>query len=378
MKLFYFWSLFIVLPFVTVFAEEKPDMPLIDISGDSGRQVVIAAGTPEIYQGHPTSLLMPDGKTIFVVWSVNHGGPAGPMARSDDGGKTWTRLDHILPPGFSKHRNCPSIYRMVADNGTERLWVFSAQPKMPRILSEDGGKTWRELEPLGFSCVMTFSSVVSKNPGKQDGKYVAFYHHKTNTDGAVQDGEKQSGALQVVQTETADAGLTWSKPRAIAVVEGRDPCEPFAFWSPDNKEICCLMRDNKHNGRSLMMFSVDHAETWSTPTDTPWGLTGDRHWGVYTPDGRLVIVFRDWAIGSPSRTHFVAWVGTYDDIKQNKPGQFRIKLLHSNAGFDCGYPGIQVLPDGTIFALTYIKYKPGNDKHSVVGVHFKLTKDGVE
>jgi hypothetical protein len=52
--------------------------------------------------------------------------------------------------------------------------------------------------------------------------------------------------------------------------------------------------------------------------------------------------------------------------------------LHSNAGGDCGYPGIQVLPDGTVFALTYIKYKPGNVKHSVVGVHFKLTKDGVE
>jgi hypothetical protein len=90
MKLFYIWSLFIVLPFVTVFAEEKPDLPLIDISGDSVRQVVIAAGTPEIYQGHPTSLLMPDGKTIFVVWSVNHGSPAGQMVRSDDGGKTWT------------------------------------------------------------------------------------------------------------------------------------------------------------------------------------------------------------------------------------------------------------------------------------------------
>ncbi|MDR2438851.1 MAG: glycoside hydrolase [Planctomycetaceae bacterium] len=378
MKLFYCLILFIVLSFVTVFAEEKPNLPLIDISGDVERQVVIAAGTPEVYQGHPTSLLMPDGKTIFAVWSINHGGPAGPMARSNDGGKTWTRLDNILPPGFSKHRNCPSIYRMVANNGTERLWVFSASPKMPRILSEDGGKTWNEPKPLGFPCVMTFSSVVPKNPGKQDGKYIGFYHHKITPQGTLQEGESKAGVLQVVQTETNDAGLTWSEPQVIAVVEGRDPCEPFAFWSPDNKEICCLMRDNKHKGRSLMMFSNDHGDTWSTPIDTPWGLTGDRHWGVYVPDGRLVIVFRDQAIGSPTRHHFVGWVGTYDDIKQNKPGQFRIKLLHSNAGGDCGYPGIQVLPDGTVFALTYIKYRPGNNKHSVVGVHFKLTKDGVE
>jgi hypothetical protein len=204
------------------------------------------------------------------------------------------------------------------------------------------------------------------------------YHHKINSAGEIQDGEKQSGVLQVVQTETNDAGLTWSKPRVVATVEGRDPCEPFGFWSPDNKEICCLMRDNKHKGRSLMMFSGDHGETWSTPTNTPWGLTGDRHWGVYTADGRLVIVFRDQSIGSSTRGHFVAWVGTYEDIKQNKSGQFRIKLLHSNAGGDCGYPGIQMLPDGTIFALTYIKYKPDSDKHSVVGVRFKLTPNGVE
>jgi hypothetical protein len=36
---------------------------------------------------------MPDGKTIFCVWCINHGGAAGPMARSDDGGVTWTRID---------------------------------------------------------------------------------------------------------------------------------------------------------------------------------------------------------------------------------------------------------------------------------------------
>jgi hypothetical protein len=71
-------------------------------------------------------------------------------------------------------------------------------------------------------------------------------------------------------------------------------------------------------------------------------------------------------------------VGTYDDIKNRRPGQFRVKLLHSHAGGDCGYPGIQVLPDGSIFALTYIKYQSGENKHSIIGVRFKLTKDGVE
>ena len=107
------------------------NLPLVDISGETNRHVVIAGGTEEEYQGHPTTLLMPDGRTMFCVWTYGHGGPCGPMARSDDGGLTWTRLDEYLPEGFRKHRNCPSIYRLVDCDGKERLWVFSAQPRMP-------------------------------------------------------------------------------------------------------------------------------------------------------------------------------------------------------------------------------------------------------
>ena len=137
--------------------------PLVDLSQETARHVVVAEGTPEVYQGHPTTVALPDGKTIFCVWCVNHGGAAGPMARSDDGGRTWTRLDGSLPEGYRTHQNCPSIYRMVDPQGKARLWVWSAAKgtrqgePMPSIMSEDDGKTWREMPPLGeaFYCVMT-------------------------------------------------------------------------------------------------------------------------------------------------------------------------------------------------------------------------------
>jgi len=335
---------------------ELENLPVVDISQLTERHVIVAAGTEQVYQGHPTTLLMPDGKTMFCVWSLGHGGPAGPMARSDDAGLTWKRLDDELPPGFKGHSNCPSIYRMVDPQGKERLWVFSAQPLMPRIVSEDGGKTWKEMEPLGFECVMTFSSVVRL----KDGSYLGLYHRQAGS------------ALQALQTRTADGGLSWSEPRVVAEVEGKAPCEPFAFRSPDGKELCCLMRENTHQGRSLMMFSLDEGQTWSRPQDTPWGLTGDRHMGVYASDGRLVIAFRDKAFDSSTHNHFVAWVGTYDDIRNGRPGQYRIKLLHCNAGGDCGYPGMELLPDGTIVATTYIKYQPGKNKQSVMSTRFNL------
>jgi len=163
-----------------------------------------------------------------------------------------------------------------------------------------------------------------------------------------------------------------SKPVVVAKVEGKDPCEAFVLRSPDGSELCCLMRENKHKGRSLMMFSGDEGKSWSTPVDTPWGLTGDRHNGVRTKDGRWVIAFRDMAQKSSTSGHFVAWVGTYEDIRAGRPGEYRIKLLHSYAGRDCGYPGMEILPDETIIATTYIKYRPGKEKHSVISTRFKL------
>ncbi len=349
---------------------DRPDLPVIDLSQDTARQVVIAAGSEEVYQGHPTTVLMPDGKTIFAVWNINHGGHAGPMARSDDGGRTWVRLDEVLPAGFKSHQNCPSIYRLVDPQGQERLWVWSAAlgtrsgPGMPSIMSEDGGATWKEMPPLGFRCVMTFSSVARL----QDGRYLGLYHRGP-------DGEDRA-PLEVLQTLSADGGFTWSEPRVVAAVEGKNPCEPFVFRSPDGGELCCLMRENGRTGRSLVMFSGDEGATWSRPVDTPWGLTGDRHIGAYAAadaqDGRLVVVFRDMAPQSPTRGHFVGWVGRYRDIKEGPPGQYRVKLLHNFARHDAGYPGLERLPDGTFVATTYLKYREGKEKHSVVCTRFTL------
>ena len=338
-------------------------IPTVDISQQRRRHVVIAAGTTRTYQGHPTTVLMPDGRTMFCVWSIGHGGPSGPMARSDDGGLTWKRVR--TPDGFRRHRNCPSIYRLVGLKSTERLFVFSAQPDMPRIVSTDGGRSWRGMRPLGLPCVMTFSSVVQL----AGGAYLGMYHRRACGRGSI-----DRPPLSVWQSVTRDGGLTWGKPRKVAEVSGKDPCEPAVFRSPSGDELCCLMRENQHKGMSLMMFSRDEGRTWSEPVDTPWGLTGDRHMVALAHDGRVVVAFRDQAPGSETRSHFVAWVGTYEDILRRRPGQYRIKLLHSHAGSDCGYPGLELLPDGTLVATTYIKYRPGPEKHSVVSVRFKLSE----
>lgn len=358
----------------------------IDLSDDTRRQIVIARGTPEPggYHAHPTTAMLADNKTIFCVWNIGHGGHAGPMARSDDGGLTWTRLDDSLPPNYVNFKNCPSIYRITDPQEKERLWVFAARtltdkenPKpiegrhqgyMPRIVSEDDGKTWREERPLGvigkedpFRNVMTFSSIVRL----KDGAYLGMFHRGAGG---------QDANLQVLQSITRDGGFTWSQPVMACdgtKLDGKDPCEPYVFRSPDGDELCCLMRENRRCGTSLVMFSRDEGKTWSRAGDAPWGLTGDRHHGIRLPDGRMVIVFRNASPNAKDKG-FIAWVGTYDDIKQGKPGQYRISLLKTfKDGF---YPGIHLLPDGTIVATTYANYREEDIGCSIVSVRFKMSE----
>lgn len=373
---------------------DSPDLPWVDLSQDNARQVIVAQGTDSVYQGHPTTLRLPGADPtlpgeLFCVWSRGHGGPAGPMATSSDCGRTWQRVDRQLPPAFSRHWNCPSIYRITDAAGRSRLWVFSARKAeggwMPRIMSEDGGRTWTEVAPIGFPCVMAFSSIVKL----ADGSSMGLFH-------AGPDG-KDTPPLEVLATVTRDGGFTWSPPRVVAAIPGKNPCEPFVFRGPiqagqGRGELCCLMRENTHRGRSLVMFSSDEGASWSQPQDTAWGLTGDRHIVLHVPpsDGsdtkatgsdtseheRMIVAFRDQAIGSPTRGHFVAWVGTWGDIRAGRPGAYRIKLLHSHARpvGDCGYPGLELLPTGEILATTYVKYRPGPEQQSIVCTRFRLSE----
>ncbi|MDD4515889.1 sialidase family protein [Massilibacteroides sp.] len=354
--------LWIILCFSSImsalFAQTVETLPWVDLSRDKNRHIIIAQGTETLYNGHPTTVKLGDNKTIFCSWSYDHGGKLGFLAVSKDAGLTWENLP--IPNDWKETRNCPSIYLLKDKSGVERLMLFAAHPEMPYTYSEDLGKTWTSMKSLGMPCVMAFSSVTQLS----NGDYLGLYHRGHN--------DKDKSPLTLWQSKSIDGGVTWNAPILVGKKDGKSPCEPFVLKSPDGKTLVCVARENQRKGHSLMMTSTDEGETWSEMTETIWGLTGDRHIIKYTPDNRLVAVFRDMAPNSPTKGHFVAWVGTYNDIKNGYSGQYKIKLLHNNAGPDCGYPGLEILLDGTIIATTYVKYEPGKKKHSVVSVRFKL------
>ena len=86
----------------------KIDMPLVDLSGDKDRHCVVAAGTASVYQGHCDTVLLPDGTTMFTAWCLGHAQWIGPIAKSTDAGRTWSKPLNV-PDNWSETSNTPAL-----------------------------------------------------------------------------------------------------------------------------------------------------------------------------------------------------------------------------------------------------------------------------
>lgn len=337
----------------------------IDLSHDSLRQVVVDR-QPGQYLGHPTTVLLEDGTTIIVVYPEGHGRGAIVMKRSSDGGMTWSeRLP--VPGNWSTSLETPTIHRIFDQHGRKRLILFSGLYPARSSVSEDDGLTWTPLAAIGpWGGIVVMSSVVPLH----DGRSLAMFHD----DGRFFRAEgRRSTVMTLYKSFSGDGGLSWSEPEVVFAADTAQLCEPGLLRSPDGKQLAALLRENTRSHNSFVIFSDDEGRSWSAPRELPASLTGDRHTAKYAPDGRVVVSFRDMARSSPTYGDWVAWVGSYDDIVSGTEGQYHVRLMDNLQGADCGYPGVEVLPDGT-FVLTSYGHWIQDEPPFIVSVRLRLSE----
>ena len=328
-------------------------IPIVDLAQPPWRPIVVDR-EPGQYLGHPTTVLLEDGRTILVVYPKGHGKGAIVFKRSTDGGLTWgPRL--ATPTSWETSLEVPTIYRIVDPEGTKRLIMFSGMYPIRAALSDDDGQHWTELEPIGdFGGIVAMADMIRL----ADGTYLAVFHDDGRTIGPRLEKQVPPG-WNVYGVLSRDGGLTWSEPRVLLRHPTAHLCEPGLVRSPDGGQIAMLLRENSRCFNAFISFTEDEGQTWSEPRELPGALTGDRHQALYLQDGRLFISFRDTTHESPTRGDWVGWVGTYDDLLRGREGQYRVRLMKNHQGADCSYPALERLPDGTITAITYGHWTPG-------------------
>lgn len=351
------------------------------------------------YMAHPDSVLLKNGN-ILTVYPKGHGKGAVLNKISTDGGLSWTDTIKNTPASWVNSLETPTVYRLEFSDGTpDKLILISANSKWQDTetpggfecsISEDEGKTWSEFQRF-FSfedeySVVPIVAMASLTRLKENGEFVDkwmgvfhdsdFYNYKT------------------ILTFDENGNMQWSIPEKF-LAPHRDTektaqmCEIEIIRSENGRgdELCLISRSQSKTVNTMLAFSTDEGKTWSEPKEAPAALNGERHKAEYTSDGRLLITFRSVERGDKAQFYarkndrkrgwmsagLIAWVGSYEDLKNGTEGDYRIKVAHIYiegqnkpeyyAGSDTGYCGNVVLADDTIVICGYGKFSP-NEKSS--------------
>ncbi len=340
------------------------------------------------YMAHPDSVLLKNGN-ILTMYPAGHGKGAVLNKISTDGGLTWNSKIENTPKSWEKSEETPTVYRLQFTDGKteDKLIMISANPKwgdaetiggFNASISTNEGETWSEFELFygleSDNPVIPIVAMASLTQLKENGKFVdkwmGFFH----------DGDFYN--YKTILTFDEDGNMQWSVPEKYfaeyrEIEQKSNMCEVEVIRSDKGTgdELCLISRSNTKQMNSLISFSNDEGKTWSKPVEAPAALNGERHKAEYTSDGRLFITFRSIERGPAfniwTSEGWIAWVGTYDDLKNGTEGQYRIKLAHIYADGqtapryfahrDTGYCGNVVLPDDTIVTSTYGHFSP-NEK----------------
>src|SRR4029078_9212381 len=97
--------------------------PATVLAAEPQRQVVVDREAGQ-YLGHPTTVLLEDGKTMIIVYPKGHGKGGIVMKRSTDAGLPSSEGVPV-PASWATSEEVPTLYRTVDKAGKKRLIMFS-------------------------------------------------------------------------------------------------------------------------------------------------------------------------------------------------------------------------------------------------------------
>ena len=192
-------------------------IPQIDLNDREDLQTIVTKHDVT-YMGHPSSVLLDDGKTMVMVYLDSHERGNLMWRRSEDAGKTWTE-DLPLPEGWSgtitidgkehaRFLEIPIMYKIDGPDGVQRIVLYTAGRDMHPAryaVSEDGGRTWSKLKPImaGGETIDVSIVLFSDMIRLKDGTYLFTYQEPNK-----------------VFTTTSKDGITFTKPKLAATYPG--------------------------------------------------------------------------------------------------------------------------------------------------------------
>lgn len=346
-------------PILPAFGDLRRDysIPMLDLTKQD--ELFTTVERAPHYLGHPSTVLFRDGKSLLVAYPDGHGRGNLLIRKSTDTGKTWQPVA-IAP---QRVEETPVLYRLDLPGGAERVLLVTCVPGkniLEWMWSDDQGATWSarqqwQLEgPRGI-----IVALASLWPVPDAGGAIwRGVFHDFNFDNYTVDLRLDGEACRFDNLRRID----YATPAGRDTARKAGLCEAGLVTRPDSKRIALLFRPEKRLTNSMVAFSDDAGQTWTDPRELPGALTGHRHESANLPDGRTIVFMRDYSPlhkGNPSHGDWVAWMGTFDDLEQGREGQYRMHLrrnygnsTNNNIG-DCGYSGVELLPDGKVLALTY-------------------------
>lgn len=379
-----------IYPVLSQILNSRPyTIPFIDLDQREDLQVVVDREVG-LYLGHPTTTMLADQKTIFAVYPKGHGSGEVILKKSEDAGITWSeRLE--VPKSWADSKETPILYQIERPDGGLRILLVSGIPTgtggFKLAYSDDEGASWSEFKTYyddrQIMGVVAFASLIrlKKADGEWDHRWMGLFHDHNYRNYRVFLSFGSDGELEVSAPEV------YIKHREIEKMAGL--CEPCALRSPDGREIAILFRGNHKVTSSMVIVSQDEGCTFSKPKEVAGALRGERHQARYdVQSGKLVVTFRSYGIRqNPDDRHWVAWVGSYEDLVSGREGAYRL-CLKKNIGTvswngndgDCGYAGIEQVVDkqseeyGTFILTSYGHWDLDEVNHEpyIITTRFKL------